>query len=293
MRRLFVLLALCYSALADAFILDDGYLINGDEINASAIINLSPKADFIIDRFGSKSAVQFPFNRLKRMFAEHNIAIDSPHPIITFYYSRDIDMELIKEALIDRFTEAYPSININDIKIKPLSFSDIDNLTIAQVDISQNALRRSKGSFAVWFGANDAKVRRLFFSFEIEANLRLLQAAKQIERGTILSGENLIEVFADFDRMSSKPIDRSAFGKIAAKSRLNKGDIITDRSVVPLPDIRKNAQIMTELISNGVKISFIGVAQNDADIGELVRIKDQNKRVFTARVISKELARVE
>ena len=161
------------------------------------------------------------------------------------------------------------------------------------MDVQQNALRRNKGGFAVWFGSNDKKVKRTFFAFEIAANMRVLQASKLIERGTILSKDNLDETLIVFDHIPSKPIDKSALGKIAAKHRLNKGDIIVDRFVVALPDVRKNSQITTELIKNGVKLSFLGVVQKDADIGELVTIKDQNRRVFTARIISKELARIE
>jgi flagella basal body P-ring formation protein FlgA len=279
--------------IADVFVLENSYLINDEEIRASDLIKIDAESDFTVDRFENKSAVQTPLSKLKRIFSERNISVDSQYPIVTFYYSRDIDLELIKEALKDRFTETYPSINVDDIKIAPMSFSDISALEIAQVDISPNALRRNKGSFAVWLGANDEKVKRLFFSFEIAAHLRVLQAAKQIERGTILSSDNLKEVLIAFEHISAKPIDKSALGKIAAKNRLNKGEIITDRVVAALPDVRKNSQITTELIRNGIKISFIGVAQKDANIGELVAIKDQNKRVFTARIISKELARIE
>ncbi|MDR2034508.1 MAG: flagellar basal body P-ring formation chaperone FlgA [Helicobacteraceae bacterium] len=293
MKRLSIVLALSAALFAKTYVLEDSYMIDGDTIRASHIVGIEKEQDFVIDRFNNKNAVQFPFNKLKRIFDERNISIDSQAAIVTFYYSSSVDYEIIKERVKERFIDAYPTIIINEINVKPLSFSDIGALEIVQIDISQNALRGNKGSLTVWFGSENSKAKRAFFSFEIDANFRVLQATKQIARGTILTQDNVKEILIAFDRVGSSPIDKSSLGKIAAKNRLNKGDMITERSIALIPDVRKNAQIATELVRNGIKISFIGIVQKDADIGELVTIKDQNKRVFTARIISKELARIE
>ncbi|MDR1451703.1 MAG: flagellar basal body P-ring formation chaperone FlgA [Helicobacteraceae bacterium] len=273
--------------------MEDSYLINDNTILASHIVTIKQELDFAIDRFDSKSSIQLPLNKLKRIFGEHNITIDSRYPVITFHNFADFDPKPIIDALTNRFIEAYPTIEIDDITIKPASFIDANNLQIAQVDVSQNALKRNKGSFAVWFGSENAKVKRAFFTFEIDATIRALQASKQIARGTIIAENNCDETIMAFEAISAKPIDRSLLGKVAAKSRLNKGDIITDRSIAIIPDVRKNSQITIELIKNGVKISFIGSVEKDADIGELVNVRDREKRVFTARIISKDIARIE
>jgi flagella basal body P-ring formation protein FlgA len=293
MKIFFVFFAFCAATFAATHILEESYLINDDKIMASHVMDIETRNDFVIDRFDNKSAVQFPLNKLKRIFEDRNISVDSRAAIVTFYYARDVDFEYIKNAVSDRFLETYQTMLINDIIIKPLSYVDISGLEIVQIDVSQNALRGAKGSFAVWFGSEDSKIKRAFFSFEIDANLRVLRASRQIASGAILSKANVEETLIVLDRIGSKPIDKSSLDKIVAKNRLNKGDIITDKNVAIVPDVRKNSQITAELVKNGVKLSFLAVVQKDADIGDLVTVKDQNKRSFTARIISKDLARIE
>ncbi|GHS89701.1 hypothetical protein FACS189487_10450 [Campylobacterota bacterium] len=273
--------------------IDENYLIKSDEIRASFIAPIDAKHDFIIDHFGTKNAIQFPAAKLKRIFKDQGYEIETKSPIISFYNSADMDIDYIAQVLADRFIENYPLITIGDIKIKPNSFGGIDDLEIVDIEISANNLKRKSGTFAVWFGRGEHKLKKLYFNYEMDASLSVIKAAKTIERGAIISTSNTIEISADFDKINAKPIDKALFGKIAAKSRIKSGGIITESMISVLPDVPRNTRITVELVKNGIRISFLAVTQKNADIGDIVEVKDKDKKVFRARIINKDLARIE
>ncbi|GHV06892.1 hypothetical protein AGMMS50229_12570 [Campylobacterota bacterium] len=292
MKKLLILfLALCAATIgAQTYILEESYLISGDEIRASHIIQIDAKNDFVIDRFDGRGGVQYPIAKLKRIFATHGVIVDAGAPIISFYFADTVDIDLIEKMVIEKFLEVYPKMQINHIAVRPLSFTDISHLEIAQIDISQNALKRSKGTFVVWFGDENTRVKRLFFSYEIDAVTRVLRASRLIPSGALLSQENTEETLLAFDQFSSVPIDQTLLEKVMAKARMQKGEVITQTKVKLLPDVEKNQKIRVEVVSNGVKLSFWAIAQKTAQIGERIEVKDDSGKKFWVRITGKDLA---
>jgi flagella basal body P-ring formation protein FlgA len=292
-KTILLSLLLPIALLAKTYILEESYLINDDTIMASDIIAIDKQNDFMIDRFGGRNSVQLSAAKLIRKFAAKDITIDTAAPIITFYYVRNIDLDLIKERVREKFIETYPSMQIDEIRIKPLSFGDFGALDIVQIDIGKNTLRRSKGSFVVWFGNEESKVKRGFFAYEIDASMKVIKTSRTLAGGTIVSADNTKISLIAFEQLSDVPIDESRLGKIVVKGRLGSDEILTSNRVITLPDVRKKSDIRVEIVQHGVKLTFIATAQKDANIGEIIDVKDQNGKIHRVRIISKELARQE
>ena len=277
---------------AVTYAVEESYLINTNEIRASSIVPIGSDQDFEIDQFNGKSAVQINANRLKKIFEAHHIDIEPKTAITTFYFSRDIDIEHIKKILAEQFMTAYPTMQINAIIIRPLSFNDIAGMDIVQIDISPNTVRRSKGSFAVWFG-KASKATRIFFSYDLDANIRVLKATKMINSGATISAQNTASALIQFDTISTQLIDETKLYRYIAKGRIANGDIIVQSKVTELPDVRKNTKILVEAGQGGVKLTLYATAQKNAVIGDMIDVKDENGRVFPVRIIGKNRAQVE
>lgn len=256
------------------------------------IVNVAEENDFIIESFNARNSIQMPANKIKKLFTARGIAVETKSPIITFYYSQDLDLDVIADMLKEHFLFYYPTMSVENVRVYPISFSDISNLKIMQLDISKSAIRKNTGSFAVWFGT-DSKVKRLFFGYEVNAYLRVLKASKPINNGTLISGQNTILELIVFQSLGDKPIGGQALGHISAKGRIQAGDVIIESRVLQLPDVRKNSKIRVQTASGGVTVTFYATVQKNASIGETVDVKDDRGKLFNVLIVSKDLATLE
>lgn len=272
--------------------LSESYVFSTNDIYASMIVNVAEDDDFIVESFNTRNSIQMPANKIKKLFAAHGIAVETKSPIVTFYYSQDLDLDAIASMLKEHFLFYYPTMSVESIRVYPISFSDVSNLKIMQLDISKNAIRKSSGSFAVWFGT-DSKVKRLFFGYEVSAYLRVLKASKPINNAALISDHNTVLERIVFQSLADKPIDEQALGRISAKGRIQAGDVIIESRVSQVPDVRKNSKIRVQTASGGVTVTFYATVQKNASIGETVDVKDDRGKLFNVLIISKDLATLE
>ncbi|MGE4295271.1 MAG: flagellar basal body P-ring formation chaperone FlgA [Campylobacterales bacterium] len=237
--------------------------------------------------------MQFPLSRLKRLFEEQGIAVESAAAIVTVYRVGDLDLQALKTVLREQFLAHYPQMHIAEITVRPQSFIDVAGLELIEVVVAENSLRRNQGTFQAWYGQNGQGLKRLFFAYEVAASLQAFAATRQINGGGIVGADNVRETIIAFETLSDRPLAADKLGRVAAKGRIAAGDVIFQNRVALVPDVRKNGRIRVELIESGIRLTFLATAQRDAQIGESVEVKDDAGRSFTVRVISKELARVE
>ncbi|MDR2905030.1 MAG: flagellar basal body P-ring formation chaperone FlgA [Helicobacteraceae bacterium] len=297
--KTFWFFAICFNfALAAPIYLSDRYALNEDEINASSLIEMGDLPDFTIDRFNGKSVVKIPKYRIKKIFAEKGIDVDLRSHTISFFYAKNIDLDAIAKMFVQKFGEFYPNVEIESVEIKLNSFAEIGDYSIVDIEVVKNNSKRKKGNFAIYFGdfdqfGNKSRLKKMYFDYEIFGRLKVIKAKKNISQGSTIGDQNAKESYIEFEQIKPNLLGVKALGKSTARVKIKEDEIITTNMIAYIPDVKKNSQLTIEVIKNGVRLTFIATAEKNGDIGDTILVKDQNKKIFNALIISKDLARLE
>ena len=291
-RSIFLTLLFALHLFSETFILEADYYLDRDRVYASDLIG-PLEEDFLIGEFGTRSLLQYPASRIKRLFDQEGIAVDTAASIVTVYRLGGVDLAALEAKLMTHFFERYPQMQVTRVHIRPQSVSDITGLELVEVQVGVNQLRRNQGTFQAWFGRGGEGLKRLFFGYEIEAALPVLEADRVIDSGALIDTHNTKERLMAFERLSADPILQKDLGRVTARGRLRQGDVITQNRVTAVPDLRRGARIRVEMVESGVRLSFLATAKSDAMIGEQLEVEDARGRTFRVRLMEKDRARVE
>ncbi len=127
---------------------------------------------------------------------------------------------------------------------------------------------------AIEFWHNENKLRRVEIPVRIKLVKDVLVAKRAINRGEVISSENVnverreLPSNLEPDKISFDII----FGK-TAKYNIVRGTILTEELVQEPFAIRRGDKVKVVVLSGKVQISTYGIALNDANTGEQVRVR--------------------
>ena len=188
----------------------------------------------------------------------------------------------LKNFLEKKFLSYYPTMSINSITIKPNNKIP-KGYKFKKVYFSKNSLKRENGNFSTIF-SDGKNSKRVFFKYFIDATVQVLLANEDIRRGTPLSREFFTTIPIKFDNFYDRPV--VDLRNLEAKTFIVKGKILTSRMVRKIPDIHRNDEVTAEARDGGIVVDFMVRALEDGRIGEIIRVKRGDKKIFKAKVIS-------
>jgi len=139
----------------------------------------------------------------------------------------------------------------------------------------------------VEFRKNDALLRRVELPVRIKYFLKVLVAQRTINRGeTITEGNARLETREVASNINlSSIVGTDAFGKIA-KHYLVKGTIITADNLQDGIAIRRGDKVQVVVLSGAIKIVTTGIALDDANAGETVRVRRDKTNIVLSGIAS-------
>lgn len=124
------------------------------------------------------------------------------------------------------------------------------------------------------FRHNGNLIKRIQVPVRIKIYRKVLVANRSILRGETLSNENCSletrEITSNID--PNGLTDENGFGKIA-KHNLVRGTIITNNLIQDMPAVRRGDKVRLVILYGSIQITTTGVALNDANAGETVRVR--------------------
>jgi len=139
----------------------------------------------------------------------------------------------------------------------------------------------------VEFRKNEALLRRVELPVRIKYFLRVLVAQRTINRGEAITEENTRletrEISSHIDLSSI--VVREAYGKVA-KHYLVKGSIITSDKLQDGIAIRRGDRVQVVVLSGSIKIITSGIALDDANAGEAVRVRRDKTNIVLSGIAS-------
>jgi flagella basal body P-ring formation protein FlgA len=283
------------SVFAEKLILKSNYDISNRTVYSTDLFeNLDKK--FEITKIPSHSfEKKVPVSKIKSIFKQNGIILnDVPNAFyVSFKSKMNFDSDRIKNKLYNEFTEYYDQLEIEAITIEPTTKTNLDSFTIENINISKFALNKSKGTLSVHFRNSENTTKNIYFKFEIIGKQKLLLSSRNIEKGEILSKDNISYTFVPFTKKQVSTTMNILNNKYLCASRnIRKGSLITDNLVEKLDVIKKGSNVTVVYSKGVIDIEFNGTALQSGSFDDIIIVERGDKK-YKARIIDTGLVAIE
>jgi flagella basal body P-ring formation protein FlgA len=198
--------------------------------------------------------------------------------------------ELLEKELTRRFQEAYPTLRIEAVTLKPSTRRDGFRYDPGRcgVRVPKSALRRSFGTVIV---KCDRKSH--FLHYRILGTLRVYKATHQIKKDKIISSDRVESAVIPFTRLRARPMEKAEIGRRIAKRNIPGGKVVDATMIAPIPDVRKNERVRCLYNEDGIVIEFDGIALQNGYIGDNITLRKGDGRTLRGVVTGKKRVEIE
>ena len=238
-----------------------------------------------------------PSQHIISAFHDKNVTIvDSSEGVVTFKRHCHLmgKLEAIEAAFLQKFSELSPEVMIEGrpaISIKASLPSDFEHYTFESVSIADNMLRKSSGSFVANFTLGN-KRKKIYFSYEMQAKVVAFKAKRNLQSGKILQDDDFERLFVDIDALPSKAIVGALSPNLIVKNHIKEGQVFSEYFFDTKKDVMKKESIKAFLSEGSLVIELHVTLLDDANIGDIVKVKTEQGKVLNAKILSAKEAMI-
>ena len=283
----FILFILIFTKLtASNNILEKNYYVDSNDINISSIIKNIQTDKNLFKIPSNKSLKRIKTTMLIKILKENgydNVKKSSNY--ITFHKKSTIDKTHIINEIKRYYKQKYDIIYIESITVNPRGY--IKKLpTEYSVKIKKRNFLFNKGILSIKTKAN----KQLFFEYTINAKLPVYMAVEKLKKDTQVSSFNTKRNIIILNKLRAKPIQHIVKNSLQTKYQLSKNKILTTQNTKKLDVIKRGSTISVILHSEGINISFIAKALENAKMGDTLTVKNTNNKKLKVKAIGKNKA---
>ncbi|MDD3323937.1 MAG: flagellar basal body P-ring formation chaperone FlgA [Sulfurospirillaceae bacterium] len=225
------------------------------------------------------------------MFLDKNVTIiDDTQGVVTFRQNCDLGghEKVLSKALVQKFIEKYDTIEMvkkpTIIAKSPLP-KDFSSYKFVDISISDTMLSRQNGSFSATFnfGGRDKKI---YFAFDLQATISVFKAKHNLHNGKILLETDYESEKVSLDSLPYRVIVGKMPDRLVTKNHIKQGQVLTANSFDVKKDLSKNDYVKAFLREGVLTMETRGMLLDDANIGDIVRIKTEQGKVLNAKILS-------
>jgi len=228
-------------------------------------------------------------------FADRNVSvIDTSDGVIVFKYDCNMmgKLDAIQSAFLSKFQQLAPYVIIDEkplITTKSSLPPDFKHYQLIDIVISDSMLKRNNGSFVGVFKIGNQE-RKLYFSYEMNAKATVFKAKHNLLNGKILTIDDYDTASVRLDELPRKVILQEMPSNFVVKNRIKEGQILTNYLFDIQRLVYKKESIKALLKEEGLIIEVSAMLLEDADLGDIVKIKTDQGKVLNAKIISSSQA---
>ncbi len=127
-----------------------------------------------------------------------------------------------------------------------------------------------------------------FISLKVKLYKKVLTANQKIHRGEILSSAYFNESMKEVTSIKGTPLNQ-LYETSQLKSRVDirENSVLVKEMTESLPDININERLILHTGQNGVDITTDVTARENGNIGDVIRVVTDQKKIFKAKVFDK------
>ncbi len=282
-------LILLFAALTCSFAieLEQNYATNFRDINISTITKNSANDATIATIEQGKMSKKILSKELVEFLKTHGYAnYTTKQRYINFSLNTPIDTSKLQAEIGQYYKDAYPEITIENVLITPAIW--LATLPSEyKIDFDKKSLLQNKGMFSI----EDAQNKKLYFNYIISAKISLFYAKDTIKKSSPLSLTNCFKKTIVFEKLRAIPVDNLATKQ--AKHHISKDDFITSRNTKGLNAVRKGEQIILVLSKEDISLTAEVVALEDGVVNDIIKVQNNLKKIFKAKIIAKDMVELE
>ncbi|MFT7004650.1 MAG: flagella basal body P-ring formation protein FlgA [Sulfurimonas sp.] len=283
----FILYILLSSALYANNALENTYFVDSNNIYISTIIEDAPKK-LIYTIPTHDYTKKIKSKDLILTLKKHGYkGITSKSRYIKFIIKSPIDTTKISDYVREYYLRKYEKIDIKEVRVEPRGHMTSMPKKYSISIKSKNYLSRN-GIVSITTSEN----KKLFFNYDIVANVWIYLSRKQINKETELSAINTVKKSIILENFMAKPIQNIDTNALQGKYRIKKDEIITTRYVEPLNLVKRNSFIDVTLDSKNMSISFSAQALGDGRLGDIIMVETTDGKKLKVKITGKNKAEV-
>ena len=145
-----------------------------------------------------------------------------------------------------------------------------------------------KGSFRASFITPNGSQPSVFFRYEVSAKMPVLRAAKPLATRQMLGIDDFAKDWVELGEFSPDMMSEAPNARLATKQNIKSGEVLRLRQFTPLPLIKKGERINAVLNDGALSIIVEVMALENGNLGETIKVKNNDKKVFSAQIVSKK-----
>ncbi|WP_458701658.1 flagellar basal body P-ring formation chaperone FlgA [Sulfurospirillum sp. 1307] len=272
--------------------LKEQYCIDDQTSLDSSFFGLEEKFH-VIDIPKIKTIHKVPSLHVTKVFKEHKIEVnDVKSGIIVFKRNCDISgkKEELSLKLLEEFEKKYPCLNTEDlpdiIAVSTLPY-DFKTYELLRIELKSVFLRKSKGSFKAIFKTPNGAEKNIYFKFFINAYIKTFKAKHKLYNDKILSFNDVKTVEVPIDKLPSKAIVCELPKKLMTKSYVSANSILSMNKFKYKKDILRGDNLRAYIRDGMLVITTPATALSDANIGDVIKVKTESRKIVRAKIVSK------
>lgn len=198
-------------------------------------------------------------------------------------------MDIVKNSVLKEIYKNYGDLKINNFDITPqtklpndLFLYDIDNIKITDI-------RNENGKFILFLRKkNDTNNRKiLFFKYTLDAKIGAFIATNDINPKHVLNISDYRYEYIDLKDYKINALSDIPQKNIVSKQKIKRGSVLTSRQFSIMADVKKNSTINGIFIDNALSVNVEVRALDSGVIGDIIRVRTNDGKLFNAKIISK------
>jgi len=277
--KILLFLILSSSLWATKYLQSD-YYTKTDSVMLSDIIQ-NPTKDFkLYDIRENKHTKRVKAEKLLKLLKKHGYTeFDSKDNYIQFNKKSPINLQKIREKLIQHYKSKYKNITIKSLTLEPKTY--LETLPSAYAfGINKRAHLSNKDYCYIY----TPEKKKIFFSYVLHAFIDVYVSKSEIDRGTELSNLNTKKKSIMLNKFRALPLSKIEEHTLEAKHRIRANSIITSRDAIGLYLVRRGAMVSVSLKNSGINISFLAEALTSGREGDIITVQNKNDKKIKVRV---------
>lgn len=186
----------------------------------------------------------------------------------------------IESAIKKLYEKSYQDIKINKISLYPRgSIKSFDSSY--DVNIKESSSLSKKGIIYIRTEGN----KKIFFDYEIDAEVSVYFTRKTIEKGAELSTLNTIKKSIPLDKFRFMPVRESDLDGSQSKNQLRENQIITLKDIESVILVKRGESVSVKIDDEEVSLSLGAEALKDGRLGDIISVKKSDGKQLKVKVI--------
>lgn len=269
--------------------LESVYYVDSKDVKLSSIIP-HVKNDFSImkieeNRYSQKIKSK-EFIQLLSKYGYKNYTAQSSY--INFILKSPVDTSKIEQKIEEYYKKSYENIDIESIHVEPRGYMSSLPQTYT-IQIRDDDFLSKSGVINIKTSDN----RRLFFDYNIIANVEVYKTKNSVKKDTNLSPSNTIRKSVRIDRFRDKPLQNIYETSLQTKRQIPKDIILTIRDVEITDAIKRDATVNVTMHTDGMGFTFSAKALKDAKVNDIINVQNSSGKILKVRVTGSNTAEIE